>query len=201
MQSPDEADIGGDCDAVAFATPDRVSMGYAAALADAGVRFLDYSGDFRFPDEASYARYAAAHPSIGDSAHEAATLLGRASYGVPELYAEAVAEAPIVGNPGCFAVGITLGLAPLFADKLVEGGSVVVDGLTGSSGAGQEAGGRAALLAPQRQRRPLPRVQPPTRRRGGADARRPRRRPRERVLRPAPAGHDARHPQARCTSR
>ena len=138
VQAPDDADIGGDCDAVVFATPDGVSMGYAAALADAGVRFLDYSGDFRFPDEAAYARYAAAHPSIGDSAHQAAALLGRARYGVPELRAEAVAEAPIVGNPGCFAVGITLGLAPLFADGLVEGGSVVVDGLTGSSGAGKK---------------------------------------------------------------
>ena len=138
VQAPDAADIGADCDIVVFSTPDQVSMGYAAALADAGVRFLDYSGDFRFADEAAYARYAAAHPSIGDGGHQAAALLGSACYGVPELHAEAVAEAPIVGNPGCFAVGITLGLAPIFADGLVEGGSVVVDGLTGSSGAGKK---------------------------------------------------------------
>ena len=141
VQGPDDAAIGSDCDVVVFATPDRVAMGYAPALADAGVRFLDYSGDFRFPDAATYARYAAAHPSIGGSngapEHRAEALLGRASYGVPELRAEAVAAAPIVGNPGCFAVGIILGLAPLFADGLVEGGSVAVDGLTGSSGAGK----------------------------------------------------------------
>ena len=142
VQGPDDAAIGLDCDVVVFATPDRVAMGYAPALADAGVRFLDYSGDFRFPDAASYARYAAAHPSIGGSSgapdHAAEALLGRASYGVPELRGEAVAEAPIVGNPGCFAVGIILGLAPLFAGGLVEDGSVAVDGLTGSSGAGKK---------------------------------------------------------------
>ena len=138
VQGPDEASIGSDCDVVVFATPDRVAMGYAPALADAGVRFLDYSGDFRFPDAASYARYAAAHPSIGSDAHGAEALLERASYGVPELTGDAVASSPIVGNPGCFAVGIILGLAPLFADGLVEGNTVTVDGLTGSSGAGKK---------------------------------------------------------------
>ena len=138
VQGPDQASIGSDCDVVVFATPDRVSMGYAAALADAGVRFLDYSGDFRFPDAASYARYAAAHPSIGSKGHDAEALLDRATYGVPELTGDAVAASPIVGNPGCFAVGIILGLAPLFADGLVEGNTVTVDGLTGSSGAGKK---------------------------------------------------------------
>ena len=138
VRAPGEIGVGEDCDAVVFATPDRVSMGYAPALAGAGVRMLDYSGDFRFPDAAAYARYAAAHPSIGDGRHEAAGLLGRAAYGLPELRAGAIAGAPIVGNPGCFAVGITLGLAPLFADGLAEGGEAAVDGLTGSSGAGKK---------------------------------------------------------------
>ena len=138
VQAPDDVSIGADCDIVVFATPDRVAMGYAPALADAGVRFLDYSGDFRFADGEAYARYAAAHPSIAEDSHAAAGLLERASYGVPELRAAAVAASPIVGNPGCFAVGMTLGLAPLFADGLVEGGEVSVDGLTGSSGAGKQ---------------------------------------------------------------
>ena len=138
VEAPDAASIGVDCDVVVFATPDRVSMGYAPALADAGVRFLDFSGDFRFGSAEAYARYAAAHPSIAEPAHGAEALLGRASYGVPELHHDSIAGAPIVGNPGCFAVGITLGLAPLFADGLVAGGHAIVDGLTGSSGAGKK---------------------------------------------------------------
>ena len=83
VQAPDEADIGNDCDAVAFATPDRVSMGYAAALADAGRALPRLLRRLPLPRRALLRRrYAAAHPSIGDSAHEAAALLGRATYGV-----------------------------------------------------------------------------------------------------------------------
>ncbi len=138
VQRPQPDAIGRDCDVVVFATPDGVSQGYAPALADAGMRFLDYSGDFRFADSQDYARYARAHPGVADEAHAAGGLLGRAVYGVPELAAERVSEAPIVGNPGCFAVGIILGLAPLFEAALVEGGEVTIDGLTGSSGAGKK---------------------------------------------------------------
>ena len=64
VQAPDDGLIGDGCDVVIFATPDRVAMGYAAALADAGMRFIDYSGDFRFGGADEYARYARAHPSI-----------------------------------------------------------------------------------------------------------------------------------------
>ena len=138
VQRPEPEAIGRDCDVVVFATPDRVSQGYAPALADAGMRFLDYSGDFRFGSAEDYARYARAHPGVADEAHDAAALLDRAVYGVPELTAEAVIAAPIVGNPGCFAVGIILGLAPLFESALVVDGEVTIDGLTGSSGAGKK---------------------------------------------------------------
>ena len=138
VQAPDAALVGADCDVVVFATPDRVAMGYAPALADAGLRFLDYSGDFRFPDLPAWERYAAAHPSIRDSEHAAAALLPRGQYGIPELFGARVGAAPLVGNPGCFAVGMILGLAPLFADGLVADGEVLVDGLTGSSGAGKK---------------------------------------------------------------
>lgn len=138
VQSADDVGVGANCDVVIFATPDRVSQGYARGLADAGVRFIDYSGDFRFPTAARYAAYADRHPSISDSQHQADDLMSRAVYGVPELFRDRNAEAAIVGNPGCFAVGIILGLTPLFADGMVEGGAVAVDGLTGSSGAGKK---------------------------------------------------------------
>ncbi|MEX2446712.1 MAG: N-acetyl-gamma-glutamyl-phosphate reductase [Dehalococcoidia bacterium] len=138
VQAPDDEAIGRDCDVVIFATPDRVSQRYAADLAARGVRFIDYSGDFRFTSTDDYARYAERHPSISDPAHDTAALLGRNAYGVSELYADAIAEAPFVGNPGCFAIGIVLGMAPLYHDGLVEDGVVIVDGLTGSSGAGKK---------------------------------------------------------------
>ena len=138
VDAPDKVGVGDNCDVVIFATPDRVSQQYAADLNARGVKFIDYSGDFRFTSTADYARYADRHPSITDVAHATADLLGKNAYGVSELNGEAVANASIVGNPGCFAVGIILGLAPLYADGLVEAGTVQVDGLTGSSGAGKK---------------------------------------------------------------
>jgi N-acetyl-gamma-glutamyl-phosphate reductase len=138
VQGPAEASVGDGCDVVVFATPDRVSQGYAPALADAGVPFIDYSGDFRFASAADYAQYARRHPSITEETHGAAELLERCVYGISELNAERIASAPIVGNPGCFAIGIVLGLAPLFDDGLVEDGAVAVDSLSGSSGAGKK---------------------------------------------------------------
>ena len=138
VQAPDTVAIGEDCDVVIFATPDRVSQQYAADLQARGVRFIDYSGDFRFTSTDDYARYAERHPSISDTAHGTPTLLGQNAYGVSELNGEVVANANIVGNPGCFAIGIILGLAPLYADGLVDGELVQVDGLTGSSGAGKK---------------------------------------------------------------
>lgn len=138
VEAPTDAVIGSGCDVVIFATPDRVSMGYAAGLADAGMRFIDYSGDFRFATTTDYAEYADAHPGIPDPSHGAAELLGRAAYGIPELYSDRIAQAAIVGNPGCFAAGMIIGLAPLFSARLVVGNEVVIDALTGSSGAGKK---------------------------------------------------------------
>jgi N-acetyl-gamma-glutamyl-phosphate reductase len=138
VQAPDTVEVGADCDVVIFATPDRVSQQYAADLDARGVRFIDYSGDFRFTSTADYARYAERHPSISDTNHGTPALLGKNAFGVSELNGEAVANATIVGNPGCFAVGIILGLAPIYADGLAEDGVVQVDGLTGSSGAGKK---------------------------------------------------------------
>ncbi len=138
VQGPDDAEIGKDCDVVIFATPDRVSQGYAADLTSRGVRFIDYSGDYRFGNTEDYARYADRHPSIKESTHTTPDLLSSAVYGVSELNAAAIAEAPIVGNPGCFAIGIVLGMAPLYAEGIIQDGTVIVDGLTGSSGAGKK---------------------------------------------------------------
>jgi N-acetyl-gamma-glutamyl-phosphate reductase len=138
VQPPDAIEAGDGCDVVIFATPDGVSQQYASKLLARGVRFIDYSGDFRFATPEDYARYASRHPSIAGTTHNTPDMLAKSAYGVSELNAAAIAEAPMVGNPGCFAIGIILGLAPLFEQSLVDGGGVQVDGLTGSSGAGKK---------------------------------------------------------------
>jgi len=130
--------IGRDCDVVIFATPDGVGMQYAADLVARGVRVLDYSGDFRFASPEDYARYAQLHPSLRGRPHAAPDLLPRAVYGLPELNREAIRTAPVVGNPGCFAVAMILGLAPAVQARIVDPRSLICDGKTGISGAGKK---------------------------------------------------------------
>ena len=56
-------------------------------------------------------------------------------YGLPELNRRATCTAKHVANPGCFATCIQLGLLPL-AKHLMLNGDIMVNAITGSTGAG-----------------------------------------------------------------
>lgn len=60
-------------------------------------------------------------------------------YGLPELNKAAICKAQHIANPGCFATCIQLGLLPLAANDLLKG-EVVVNAITGSTGAGMKPG-------------------------------------------------------------
>lgn len=60
-------------------------------------------------------------------------------YGLPELNRRAICKARYVANPGCFATCIQLGLLPL-AKQLMLNGDVMVNAITGSTGAGVKPG-------------------------------------------------------------
>lgn len=60
-------------------------------------------------------------------------------YGLPEVSREAIRNATLLANPGCFATAIQLALAPLAAARRLEG-EIHVTGITGSTGAGVKPG-------------------------------------------------------------
>ena len=60
-------------------------------------------------------------------------------YGLPELNRRATCKAQHVANPGCFATCIQLGLLPL-AKHLMLNGDIMVNAITGSTGAGVKPG-------------------------------------------------------------
>jgi N-acetyl-gamma-glutamyl-phosphate reductase len=136
IMAPDDPRAPRDADVVFFATPDGVGQANAAKWLQQGAKVIDYSGDFRFNDPDVYKGYA---QRIGrQSDHVSPALLPSAVYGLSELHRKEIAAAKLVGNPGCFAVSVILGLAPALKHKLVDPDSIICDGKTGVSGAGKK---------------------------------------------------------------
>jgi N-acetyl-gamma-glutamyl-phosphate reductase len=108
----------------------------ALALGLAGVPLIvDLGADFRLADADAWSHYYG-------GAHA-----GTWVYGLPELPGtrERIAGSTRIANPGCYATAITLSLAPLLAEGLVEPDDLVVVAASGTSGAGRKAA--EALLA------------------------------------------------------
>jgi N-acetyl-gamma-glutamyl-phosphate reductase len=130
------AEDGADLDAAIVAYPHGAAAPVVAALRGHGVKVVDLSADFRLHDLAAYGRW------YGD--HGAPELLGEAVYGLTELHREAIAEAELVANPGCYPTASILALAPLAAEGLIE--DVVIDAKSGVSGAGRAAEEEMAVV-------------------------------------------------------
>lgn len=93
-----------------LAVPHEAAPGLATALRAKGVRVVDLS-----------------------NAHRAS---GEAAYGLTSLFADSVASAPLVANPGCYATCIITAVAPLVRHGLVERDVIVAAG-SGVTGAGK----------------------------------------------------------------
>ncbi|HUI24824.1 MAG TPA: N-acetyl-gamma-glutamyl-phosphate reductase [Candidatus Kryptonia bacterium] len=118
-------------DAVILCMPSRESMTRAERYLKQGAKVVDVGSDFRLKDRALFEQvYKAQHTSW--------PLVEEAPYGATELHRERIRAARLVANPGCFAYTAILTLAPLVKEKLVELDRIVVDGMSGTSGAGAE---------------------------------------------------------------
>ncbi|MGI5881806.1 MAG: N-acetyl-gamma-glutamyl-phosphate reductase [Dethiobacteria bacterium] len=117
-------------DLIFSALPHGKSMEVVPRLYEAGIKVIDLSADFRLLEEGLYDQWYG-------RAHLAPHLLGKAVYGLPELYREEIKGAQLVANPGCYPTSVILGLAPLAAKGLLRTGALVVDSKSGTSGAGK----------------------------------------------------------------
>lgn len=108
--------------------PHGASMEVVAALVESGKRVIDLSADFRLQDPDVYRKWY--------SPHKAPHLLDRTVYGLAEIHRRLIPKARLVAVPGCYPTGAILGLAPLFAEKIVRG-NVVIDAKSGVTGAGR----------------------------------------------------------------
>src|SRR5271167_721029 len=120
---------------VAFlSTPHEASLELVPALlaANPKLRIVDLSGAFRFRNPETFAKwYKLPAPD--------AKALSETVYGLPELYAEALPKARVVGNPGCYPTSVILGLRPLIeAGWINTSRGIVCDCKSGVTGAGKD---------------------------------------------------------------
>lgn len=117
-------------DLVFCALPHGKSQAFVPELLGHTKAVVDLAADFRLRD-------AAAYPEWYGAPHRQPELLGRAAFGIPELFRAELAGAPLVAAAGCYVTAASLALAPLVRAGVVEPHGVIVDAASGVSGAGK----------------------------------------------------------------
>lgn len=120
---------GKDCDVVFFSTPTGLAAEMGSKFLHEGSRIIDFGADFRLKDQATWEEvYGRKHPNW--------ELAKQAVYGINELHKEAIVNTKVVANPGCFSSSAILALAPLIKENLIDCDKIIVDGMSGTAGAG-----------------------------------------------------------------
>jgi N-acetyl-gamma-glutamyl-phosphate reductase len=117
-------------DVVFLGLPHEASMQLAPKLHGKVGLIVDLSAAFRLKDAELY-------PTWYGFQHDQPELLATAVYGLPELHRHELKEATLIATPGCHVTAATLALAPLVESGLVEPSGIIVDSITGVSGAGR----------------------------------------------------------------
>ena len=118
---------------VFLALPHGLAAEFAAPLRKAGVQVVDLSADFRLKSAEIFAE-------LYDQKHPAPELLAESVYALPEICGdEALRGAGLLACPGCYPTSILVPLVPLLREKLINPDSIVINSLSGVSGAGRKA--------------------------------------------------------------
>jgi len=125
---PDEA---GACDVVFLAVPTAAALDAAARFVELGCKVIDLGSAFRLADRSLW-------EAVYGIKHSQWALAEEAVYGISELHRDEIVAARLIANPGCFSSAAILGLAPLLCESLIDPDRIVIDGLSGTTGAGAE---------------------------------------------------------------
>jgi len=131
VDSAADSDLATQADLFFLAVPHGTAAPYVVALREAGKTVVDLSADFRTTDPEIYKEFY-------DHDHPAPELLPEAVYGIPEIHRARLKSTKLIAAPGCFPTSIILPLAPFLKAGLIEPDSIVINSLSGVSGAGRK---------------------------------------------------------------
>jgi N-acetyl-gamma-glutamyl-phosphate reductase len=120
------------CQVVFLSLPNGLACQMAPALLAKGCKVLDLSADYRFSNLETYENWYGKTRTDQEIAETAV-------YGLPELYRDRIAEAQLVGCPGCYPTASLLALSPLLKQGLIVPETAVIDAKSGTSGGGRQA--------------------------------------------------------------
>jgi N-acetyl-gamma-glutamyl-phosphate reductase len=120
-----------DVDLWFLALPHGVAAEFAIPLVEAGRLVIDLSADFRLNSEDTYKHYYG-------QAHPAREWLQKTPYVLPESAQSGWKKAQLVACPGCYPTSVLLPLLPLLKERLIEAEGIVVNAVSGVSGAGKK---------------------------------------------------------------
>jgi N-acetyl-gamma-glutamyl-phosphate reductase len=122
--------LSGLADVALCCLPHKVSMGFVPKLLETGLKVVDFSADYRIKSTEVYEKfYEVKHTDIAN--------LERAVYGLPECFREQIKDADLIANPGCYPTGALLAVAPLLKEGHVDTEAIIVNAVTGITGAGK----------------------------------------------------------------
>ena len=115
-----------------LALPHGTASEYAIPLIEAGKKVIDLSADFRLNSQSLYQEFY-------DREHPAPSWLDKPQYGLPELHELSWEKSPLIASPGCYPTSIIVPIAPLLANGLIETNDIIINSISGISGAGKNA--------------------------------------------------------------
>lgn len=124
--------LANEVDVIFTATP----QGLCASLVNEDilnkVKIVDLSADFRIKDVTTYESWYGIE-------HKSPQFIEEAVYGLCEINREAIKNARLIANPGCYPTCSTLSIYPLAKEGLIDMSTVIIDAKSGTSGAGRGA--------------------------------------------------------------
>jgi N-acetyl-gamma-glutamyl-phosphate reductase len=114
-----------------LALPHGVAFEFAVPLLERGIKVIDLSADFRLKDAEVYKQFY-------KHQHAAPALLQKSVYGLAEAYRDKIRGAELVACPGCYPTSILIPLLPVVRAHLIRTSSIIVNSLSGVSGAGRK---------------------------------------------------------------
>jgi N-acetyl-gamma-glutamyl-phosphate reductase len=117
-------------DVVFLALPHGQSQRFVPTLLERNVQVVDLGADFRLKSDADYEHWYGA-------AHVAPQLLAASVYGLVERHRKDLVGATLIAVPGCYPTATALALGPFLDRNLIERSGIVVNALSGTSGAGR----------------------------------------------------------------